>query len=432
MCKIAVFLCMVAGALAFSPPSASKLPLASLRGSQMCREARPLSSLRMGKQAPAKSVQQALSPSQANTICSKLAPACAAFTSLFGIAGGLPAAFAVSLIASAVGFISAVYFVGYGYALSMIALGSVTLQRFMATASQPAVYHAVGVIAWGARILTFLLYREFFAWKQLKERNRETNKKFAFTAKVSTWLFVSIFYALLFSPVLFHLQAASSIPVLTKTGLGVAAVGLLIESQSDAAKSSFKQSSPESFMSSGLYRFCRHPNYFGEVIFWGGSYAAGVGSLTSPLAWTSASLGMAGIVAIMLQATESLEKKQALKYAELPEYAEYVKSTPKLIPFTGGDELNEIVVAAQKAQEAKEKAAAEKAKAEAEAAERAKQQAAEREAKAKLQAAEKAKREADKAARKAAAKGPQAGVPKKKMFVDANSPYLENKKPWDP
>jgi hypothetical protein len=37
-----------------------------------------------------------------------------AATSLTGVAAGLPAALAISLVASSVGFISAVYFVGYG------------------------------------------------------------------------------------------------------------------------------------------------------------------------------------------------------------------------------------------------------------------------------------------------------------------------------
>jgi len=380
----------------------------------------------MGAKVPAKAA------TPAKDALKKLAPACAAFTSLFGVAGGLPATLVVSLIASSVGYISAVYFVGYGYALSMIALGSATLGRFMATASQPAVYHAAAVIAWGARILTFLLYREFFAWKQLRERNKETNKKFKPTAKVSTWLFVSVFYTLLFSPVLFHLQAASSLPVLTQTGLGLAGFGLLVEAQADASKSSFKKENPDNFMSGGLYKLCRHPNYLGEVLFWLGSYVAGVGSLASPLAWTSASLGMAGIIAIMLQATESLEKKQALKYAELPGYAGYVKSTPKLLPFTGGDKLNEIVDAAEKAAEAKAAAAAKKEVEDAEREAKAKALAADREKKAAAAAAKAAQAKvADELKKQAASKGKDSGVPKKKLMAKTDSPYLENKKPWD-
>ena len=56
-----------------------------------------------------------------------------------------------------------------------------------------------------------------------------------------------------------------------------------------------------------------HHAIAGEVIFWVGSYMTGVGSLSSPLQWTAASVGLAGIIAIMAQATESLEKKQALR-----------------------------------------------------------------------------------------------------------------------
>ena len=61
-------------------------------------------------------------------------------------------------------------------------------------------------------------HREFFAWTQLRSRNKETNKKFKPAAKISTWFFVSVFYALLFSPALFHLQGLTTLPALAKTG----------------------------------------------------------------------------------------------------------------------------------------------------------------------------------------------------------------------
>eukprot|EP00285_Hemiselmis_virescens_P014633 CAMPEP_0173394964 /NCGR_PEP_ID=MMETSP1356-20130122/30334_1 /TAXON_ID=77927 ORGANISM="Hemiselmis virescens, Strain PCC157" /NCGR_SAMPLE_ID=MMETSP1356 /ASSEMBLY_ACC=CAM_ASM_000847 /LENGTH=428 /DNA_ID=CAMNT_0014353553 /DNA_START=46 /DNA_END=1332 /DNA_ORIENTATION=- len=416
-------LCLATGAMGFSAPSVSRLPMTSLKGSQSrAAAASSISALSMSGAAPKKSASALTTQVRAafESASTKLVPAYAAFTSLFGIASGLPAALVVSLIASSVGFISAVYFVGYGYALSMIALGSVALRQYMPTASQFAVYHAAAVVAWGARILVFLLYREFYAWKQLRERNMETNKKFAPTAKVSTWLFVSVFYSLLFTPVLFHLQTASTIPLLTKTGLGVAAVGLVLESQSDSAKSSFKKKTPSSFMSTGLYRLCRHPNYLGEIIFWAGSYMAGVGSLTSPLKWTSASLGMAGIIAIMLQATESLEKKQALKYVKVEGYKEYVAKTPKLLPFTSGDDLEEILEAAKKAKDAKVKSVA-----------AAKDKAVKDQEAKDNDAKDKESKGKGPAGVPAAAKKAAPETPSVKIIGTNESPYLKNKKPWD-
>jgi hypothetical protein len=206
------------------------------------------------------------------------------------MASGLPAVALVSLVMSSVGFISAVYFVGYGYGLSMVAMGILALRHYATTAafSQLALYHACMIIAWGVRIFGFLLYRERVAWPGLRERTRETDKKvraarlfmdrfdcypllsyesgqtpkdktltkicflaaqFSLPARISTWLFVSFFYALLFSPALFHLQKPTTIPTLAKLGLGMSAVGLTLESRSDSSKSAFKKENPESFLS---------------------------------------------------------------------------------------------------------------------------------------------------------------------------------------
>jgi steroid 5-alpha reductase family enzyme len=50
-------------------------------------------------------------------------------------------------------------------------------------------------------------------------------------------------------------------------GIGLWCVGMLIEAVADAQKFRFKNSSPEnrrSMCTIGLWRFSRHPNYFGE------------------------------------------------------------------------------------------------------------------------------------------------------------------------
>lgn len=275
----------------------------------------------------------------------------ASLASLFGMVNGLPATLLISLIASSVGFISAVYFVGYGYGLSMVAMGALALRHYSTAAaiSQLGLFHACMVIMWGTRIFSFLLFRELVAWPGLRARTKETNKKFSPSARVSTWLFVAVFYCLLFSPALFHLQEASALPVVSQAGLAVSGLGLLLEAQSDQDKSTFKKSQADNFMSSGLYKLCRHPNYLGELIFWSGSFITGLGSLTTPLKWSVASVGLAGIFAIMLQATMSLERKQALKYGERQDYKDYVKRTPMLVPFMGGDDLNVILAEAKEA-----------------------------------------------------------------------------------
>jgi len=79
-------------------------------------------------------------------------------------------------------------------------------------------------------------------------------------------------------------------------------------------------------MTSGLWRYTRHPNYFGEVILWWGifficlSVPGSWWSVIGPLAITYLILGVSGI--------PLLERR----YADNPEYAEYKRRTSSFFP----------------------------------------------------------------------------------------------------
>jgi steroid 5-alpha reductase family enzyme len=65
----------------------------------------------------------------------------------------------------------------------------------------------------------------------------------------------------------------------------------------------------------GVFSACRHPNYLGEVLFWSGAWMAGVSAYSSWQHWACSGLGLAGILGIMLGATQRLEKKQEERWA---------------------------------------------------------------------------------------------------------------------
>jgi len=61
---------------------------------------------------------------------------------------------------------------------------------------------------------------------------------------------------------------------LSLIGLAIWLIGLLIESFADLQKYKFKQD-PENrdkWIESGLWKYSRHPNYFGEITLWIGVY----------------------------------------------------------------------------------------------------------------------------------------------------------------
>ncbi len=57
--------------------------------------------------------------------------------------------------------------------------------------------------------------------------------------------------------------------LITYIGASVALFGLIFESIADRQLAEFiKIKKPGEIFTSGLYRYSRHPNYFGESVFW--------------------------------------------------------------------------------------------------------------------------------------------------------------------
>jgi steroid 5-alpha reductase family enzyme len=113
---------------------------------------------------------------------------------------------------------------------------------------------------------------------------------------------------------------------------GVAAVvvlfGILFESIADAQLAAFK-ARPDSqgqVMDTGLWRYTRHPNYFGECCVWWGFYlfavsAGGWWSIVSPLLMTILLLRVSGVTLLEKDIGE-----------RRPAYRDYVQRTNAFIP----------------------------------------------------------------------------------------------------
>jgi steroid 5-alpha reductase family enzyme len=82
------------------------------------------------------------------------------------------------------------------------------------------------------------------------------------------------------------------------------------------------------FVTSGLWRFSRHPNFFFEQAQWWVLYLMGAVSLGAPLHWTI--IGPVLLTALFVGSTRFTEEITAAKY---PEYADYQRRTSMLIPW---------------------------------------------------------------------------------------------------
>ena len=122
--------------------------------------------------------------------------------------------------------------------------------------------------------------------------------------------------------------ATESFSIVAALGLIIWMIGFVFETIGDRQLRNFLQK-PENtgrIMTTGLWAYTRHPNYFGEIVQWWGigiialSCNYGLVGLIGPFVITFLIVKVSGV--------PLLEQK----YANNPEYQAYKKRTPMLIP----------------------------------------------------------------------------------------------------
>jgi len=200
--------------------------------------------------------------------------------------------------------------------------------------NRPSVQLSLAVILitiWGVRLSTHILLRNI--------KKPEDFRYAKWRKDWGKWFLVrSFFQVYLLQGILLLLISAPTI-VLSKTGLDYlsffsifgAAVwffGFVFESIGDYQLKDFVSTKKESdsVLQTGLWRYTRHPNYFGEVTQWWGIWLISLGAVWSlwgvigPIAITVLILKVSGV--------PLLEKK----YKDNKAYQEYAKKTSKFIP----------------------------------------------------------------------------------------------------
>lgn len=82
------------------------------------------------------------------------------------------------------------------------------------------------------------------------------------------------------------------------------------------------------FLTTGLFRYSRHPNYFCEIAMWCVFYLFSVAASGQWLHWTG--LGCIGLILLIIPSLRMTEEISASKY---PAYSDYQATTSPLIPF---------------------------------------------------------------------------------------------------
>lgn len=136
---------------------------------------------------------------------------------------------------------------------------------------------------------------------------------------------------LIASPVL-AVMAAPGAPAVTPwdiLGGAMCAVGLVVEAVADRQLTAFRRRAEggEAVLDTGLWRYSRHPNYFGECLFWWG---LGLVAVAEGAAWALAS---PALLTWLLLRVSGVALMETTIPGRRPAYADYVARTSAFIPW---------------------------------------------------------------------------------------------------
>merc|ERR1712087_173396 len=111
-------------------------------------------------------------------------------------------------------------------------------------------------------------------------------------------------------------------------------MGHVADIQKSAWNQHVKSGGQASWIDSGLWRYSRHPNYFGEIVAWQGMAIIAMGGAVN---WTRACLALVSPLwsgfFLVFTSLMLLEKRVDAKFAKVPGYDRYKQRTPVLVPW---------------------------------------------------------------------------------------------------
>lgn len=187
------------------------------------------------------------------------------------------------------------------------------------------------VLVWGIRLAAHIHSRNRGRGedKRYRKWREEWGKWFVLRSFLQVFMLQGLFLLLVALPVIFVNQApAAPLGLLDLLGLAIWLTGFTFETVGDRQLLDFIRdpANKGKLMTSGLWRYTRHPNYFGEVTLWWGIWLM---TLALPGGWLTI-IGPITITFLILQVSgiPMLEKH----YEDRADFQEYKRRTSAFFP----------------------------------------------------------------------------------------------------
>ena len=188
------------------------------------------------------------------------------------------------------------------------------------------------VTVWGLRLAGYLFWRNHGNGEDFRYRamRKHYGQRFGLISLVTVFALQGVLmFVVSLSVQLGQADATPNIGVIAYIGVALWLIGLFFEAVGDAQLARFKSDPANQgmVMRTGLWRYTRHPNYFGDsCVWWGiGLVAAETGSA----AW-----GLIGslVMTILVRRVSGVPMLEKTMGKRRPGYAEYVATTSPFFP----------------------------------------------------------------------------------------------------
>jgi steroid 5-alpha reductase family enzyme len=189
------------------------------------------------------------------------------------------------------------------------------------------------VTAWGLRLSLFITWRnwghgEDRRYQAIRARNQP---HFPLKSLVLVFALQAVLAWTVSMPFLVAVATPTSLGLLDGLGICLAGGGLLVEALADAQMARFRADPAHQgrVMDRGLWRYSRHPNYFGETCVWWGLWLMAVSGAGWGGAWTVVSPLLMTFLLLKVSGVSLLEQDIGERR---PGYRDYIARTNAFIP----------------------------------------------------------------------------------------------------
>lgn len=187
------------------------------------------------------------------------------------------------------------------------------------------------IILWAVRLGSFLFIRIKKAGEDIRFREIKKSPSRFFM----TWTLQGMWVSLCSACALAGIANGIEINSYFYTGIVVFIIGFTTEIIADNQKSKFRKdpNNKDKFITSGLWKHSRHPNYLGEITLWLGISIISFSSLAGWQLITLISPIFTYLLLVYVSGIRILDYNGNKKWGHLDSYRNYRKNTPRLMGF---------------------------------------------------------------------------------------------------